>query len=390
MNRQMRFTSKALNALPPCDPDSRAREYELSDLEVSGLRLIVNKKGRKSFLFRYSSPEGNKRSMGLGVYPDLSINDARQKALEARQQLAKGIDPQSDTAPTILTFRKFIEDAYLPHAKVANRSYKDVETRLRLHLLPRFGSLPLRDIRTQDIQRNHDRIRIERSPGTANRVLALLKRALNLAVLWGVLDKNPVKGVVMFKENQRQRYLAGDELKRFLKALEMEPNRTIADFFAFLLATGVRRNEALTAKWEDVHMGEARLWLPRTKSGHGRFVYLNEMGLAILKDRRRIEDNPYVFPSDVVKGGHFNDPAKPFRRLLRAAGISNFRPHDLRHTHASLAINAGASLYTVQHMLGHRNSLTTARYAHLSNDVLRATSNQVANLITESQKFELG
>ena len=72
---------------------------------------------------------------------------------------------------------------------------------------------------------------------------------------------------------------------------------------------------------------------------------------------------------------------KCFIRTLNRAGIKNFRIHDLRHTHASIAINNGASLYEVQHLLGHSQAKTTTRYAHLADETLRRVSEAVSRAI---------
>ena len=81
MKRQFRFTKRALDALPPCPENSKAKEIEYSDLEVAGLKVLCNRIGRKSFLFRYVF-DGRKRSMKVGGYPETEITDARMKVIE--------------------------------------------------------------------------------------------------------------------------------------------------------------------------------------------------------------------------------------------------------------------------------------------------------------------
>ena len=74
------------------------------------------------------------------------------------------------------------------------------------------------------------------------------------------------------ENNQRTRYLAGEELRRFMATLEREPNRTAANFFKFLLATGVRRNEGLTARFSAIDFAQGTWRLEQTKSGYARVV----------------------------------------------------------------------------------------------------------------------
>ncbi|MFM2120530.1 MAG: hypothetical protein RL722_1998 [Pseudomonadota bacterium] len=284
MKRQMRLTKKLIDALPACPADAKTREIEYSDVDVAGLRLVVNRLGRKSWLLRYTH-EAAKRAMKLGDYPGVDIAQARQLAIDARSLLAKGTDPQVRAAEQVqaaMTLTQFMEHDYLPYAKGAQRSYRDTLGRWKHHLKPVFGHLALTALKTQDIQRFHDQKRIELSPATANRILALLKAALTRALLWqlGGLERNPVQGVRMHTENNhRERYLAGPELKRFLDALDQEPSRTAAAVIKFLLATGVRRTEALTAKFSDMDLQQATWRLTKTKNGHARTVYLNPIAL---------------------------------------------------------------------------------------------------------------
>lgn len=385
MNKQFRFNKKLIDALPPHPEQARAKESEYSDTEVAGLRLIVNRRGRKYFLLRYTI-NGAKRSMKLGDYPLMEVGDARQQALEHRGKIASGIDPQEVQAEPLqqLTVREFVTHDYLPHAFATKRSAKDDESRLRLHILPVFGDLPLADVSSYAIQQLHDRLRVQKCAATANRHLALLKRCFNLAVLWGKVEKNPVRGIRLHQENnQRQRYLSGLELSRFLMALKEEPSRSLADAVRYLLVTGARREEVLRARWDEVDLERRQWFLPKTKSGKSRFVLLNDAAVDLLHDRPRSPNNPFVFPGK-NPGQPICNPYKGFQRILRRAGIKDLRIHDLRHSFASLAINNGASLYEVQHLLGHADSKTTMRYAHLASDRLREATGHVSIMVQKA------
>jgi len=114
----------------------------------------------------------------------------------------------------------------------------------------------------------------------------------------------------------------------------------------------------LAAKWEHVDL-EKRIWfLPRTKNGKARHVILNDLATELLLKQPRQADNAYLFPGK-VGGQPLNNPQKCFKRTLQKAGISDFRIHDLRHSHALIAIINGASLYEVQNLLGHSQAKTT-------------------------------
>lgn len=91
-----------------------------------------------------------------------------------------------------------------------------------------------------------------------------------------------------------------------------------------------------------------------------------------------------MFPGR-VQGQPLNNPIKGFKRILAAAGIENLRIHDLRHSFASLAVNAGATLYDVQHLLGHASPQTTQRYAHLTDERLRQVSGAVGQVVGQAK-----
>ena len=284
----------------------------------------------------------------------------------------------------IPSFGEFVKVHYLPYAYANKRSACADESKFRIHLLPLFQHRKLDQIVTQELQRYHDQMKTKYCPATANRHLSLLHRLFKLAISWGFISKNPATGIQKHQENnERHRYLSDQELSRFITALREDENPIAAAYFEFLLYTGVRKQEALSAQWSHIDLDRKRWYVPKSKSGKARHVILNDSALAVLTRLPRLFDNPYVFPGK-VDGKPINNPDKAFRRTLKRAGITNLRIHDLRHTHASIAINNGASLYEVQHLLGHSQSKTTSRYAHLADDTLRKVSDTIAKQISQA------
>ena len=149
MRRQIRFTRKVIENLPPCPAAQSSREIEYTSAEAPpGLKLVVTKRGIKSWLLRYSiTPPGQstaqKRAMKLGEFPGMDPTEACRIALEMRGQIAKGIDPLDtrDKAADEPTLDQFFQKEYLPHARTTLRSAKDVEGRWRLHVSPVLGSM---------------------------------------------------------------------------------------------------------------------------------------------------------------------------------------------------------------------------------------------------------
>jgi integrase len=388
---RFKFTQKLIDQLPPPPPEAKAKAIEYTDTEVVGLKLEVSKSGRKFYYFRYTF-NGQKRGMKIGEHGAITVVEARKQALELRGQVNRGIDPQEEKTArrAVPTFQEFAQTEYLPYARQHKRSANGDESKIRLHLVPKFGRRKLDEITTRDIQLYHAEIKTSHCAATANRHLSLLSKLFKLAMQWERIAKNPCSGVKKFKENnQRERFLSQDEIQRMFKAMADEPNRVAVAALKFLLLTGLRKEEGLQAKWEHVDLERGTLYLPHTKSGKSRHVVLNPEALSLLQQQERLPENPYVFPGK-VKGQALNNPTKAFKRILEAAGIENLRIHDLRHSFASLAVNAGATLYQVQHLLGHASAQTTQRYAHLTDGALRQASGAVAALVQEATQNGAG
>jgi len=389
---RFKFNKRQIDALPATPEDSRSRETEYSDEACTGLRLIVNRQGRKRFLFRYTFL-GRKRSIQIGEFGPIDISSARMKVAEYKRLLAEDIDPkqQRDEARAVVNFQEFGELHYMPYAKVNKRSFKNDQCILNLHLYPRWGGKRLTELTKLDVQKFLDHVAKSLKPGSVNRMLSLVHRMFKLAAEWGFTPQgfvNPAAGIRKLKENnQRERYLSKEELERFLAACDDEPSKTPANSLRLAVLSGMRIGEIISARWENLKIeeGQGSLFLPHTKSGFSRTVLLNDAALAVLVAQRanQVRGNPYIFPGK-FKGKPIHRPKKAFARIKeRAGGLENLRIHDLRHSFASLVINSGATLFETQHLLGHHNPQTTTRYAHLSSDRLREVSGKVALLVNK-------
>ena len=135
----------------------------------------------------------------------------------------------------------------------------------------------------------------------------------------------------------------------------------------------------------------ACLRLPDSKTG-AKVIPLGAPALEILASLPRLEGNPHVLPG-AKKGAHFMGLPRAWERIKARAGLNDVRLHDLRHSFASVAAGAGDSLILIGALLGHRDQATTQRYAHLSNDPLRAaadrTSGRIAAAMGGQQEAEV-
>ncbi|SMF97227.1 Site-specific recombinase XerD [Methylomagnum ishizawai] len=387
-SKKFRFTKRDLENLPAHPKDSPSRETEYSDTECVGLKMLVNRQGRKFFYYRYSHKK-RRHGIKIGEFPSMSLVEARQRANELRAMVDRGIDPQAAKRKenSVPFFKSFALDQYMPYAENTKRSHQDDRSRLEQHLIPQFGRLALDAITTQMVQHFlADALKKGLAPATVNRLRSLLHRLFGLAVQWEIIAKNPVHGIPKFQENnQRQRFLNADEIRALYRALDDDPNPQAADFIRLLLLTGARVGELLNAEHAHIDL-EAGIWrIPRSKSGKARIVPLNDVAKALLGRQAKRAGNAFVFPGAEKYGNaRMAHPQHAFDRVKKRAGLTDFRMHDLRHTHASLAVGRGSSLYDVQKLLGHSSPNMTQRYAHLADGRLMQASNGVADAVEEA------
>ncbi len=208
----------------------------------------------------------------------------------------------------------------------------------------------------------------------------------NLAEVWGWRQdrSNPVRHIEKYKEERRERFLSGEEFVRLGEALtnaateETESPHLIAAI-RLLLLTGARLSEILTLRWDQVDFPQRLLKLSDSKTG-AKTIWLNPPALEILTAVPRIKGNPFVIAGG-RNGARLVNIHKPWARICARAGLSDLRIHDLRHSYASVAVNAGIGLYLTGTLLGHLRNTTTERYAHLADDPIRNANELVGKHI---------
>lgn len=387
LSRKFRFTQRELDRLPPCPADAKSKSYECCDAEVTGLRIAVSKNGRKHWFFRYSF-DGRKRAARIGEYPATDLLAARKRANEMRAMLDAGKDVQADIDERrkMPTFREFAINEYLPTARETKRSYKEDVCRLK-HLLPHLGHKKLNEITTRDVQGIINNLAKTRAHGTCNRVLSLIARMLKLATIWGIIEKNPCYGIAKFKERPAPvKMLKPAEIARLFQVLDQDRHYYGAQAIKLMLLTGLRRNEALRAKWSQVDFDNGVMHLPFTKSGKSQHIVINSEARAVLENLRSRGVSQWLFPG---KGKEDDIPVwavdATLHRALEIAGLPPMRIHDCRHVYASLLAQSGVSLYVIQSCLRHADPKMTMIYAHLCDDARRQANSVIDRLMGEAQ-----
>lgn len=391
MIKRFKFTDKTIKALPANNRDSKSTELEVSDTQVQGLKCLVGKTGNKRFLFRYTFHQ-KKQSISLGRFGDINVANARQAAQKHRVTLGENVNPKVERdCPTRLTVEAFFYEHYLPAIKKRKKTWRDDQYRYDIMIAPQLGHIVFRDLRTIDVQKHHLALteKINKygkyyAPATCNQALMILKSMTKYAVNLRVLDEDVCLPIKLFRlNNARTRFLNTHEVKRLLKSCKEYSNKTIAGYIALLALTGLRCSEVANIKVKDVDIGKRIIHIPITKNGKARSIYLTDTILAFIGRVPLKPDNPYLFAGRAA-GKPFGSVRKTFIKLLKRAQIDNDGVclHTLRHSVASNLVSAGVSLRLVQEQLAHKSIISTQRYAKLTTESMRQTSETLSNMLT--------
>jgi integrase len=369
------------------------KRVEYCDKPTAGLYVEVRavSPGEGTYYLRYKDVTGKTCHQRIGRTADVTLVDARKAAKQLKAEIALGGDPREEARAkkAVLTVKEFLEDKYLPYVTPRKRSAKYDESMVRLRIVPRLGHLRLNQLTRHAIQQFHTALKEEGlAAASCDHHIKMIRHALNLAVQWEMLDKNPAAKVPLFREdNRKERYLNELELDQLLKVFRTDKNRTVCNVALFLLSTGARLNEALHAKWSQIDK-EHRVWrIPATnsKSKKVRSIPLNDSALEVLEQLGTENKFEHLFINLKTKErlGHIN---KVWDRIRKAARLPQLRIHDLRHQYASFLVNSGRTLYEVQQILGHSDPSVTQRYAHLSTKAMQEAANSASLYITGTNR----
>ncbi|MCP4994231.1 MAG: tyrosine-type recombinase/integrase, partial [Gammaproteobacteria bacterium] len=344
---------KFIDAKLECPEGKRRIEYVSDDR--SGLYVECRSTSPSVGTYYWRTKiDGKTKHFRIGPTNVVSLVDAKKKVIELHSQvLSTGNDPRVDqnTKQEILTFTDFFQDHYLPFAKQHKRTWSRDSELFQLRLKNEFGNIRLNQIGRQQIQSFHTALRESGlAAATANHQVKLLRRALNLAVEWGMLEKNPAALIPLFTEdNKVENYLDQEELENLLTVLRTDRNRPVCHIALFLLSTGARLNEALQATWKQCDRVNQVWRIPASNSKSKKIhsVPLNDAALNVLDQLDTEGRFEYLFINQRT-GKPYTTIHKTWDRLRNEAGLPHLRIHDLRHQYASFLVNSGRTLYEVQ------------------------------------------
>jgi integrase len=327
-------------------------------------------------------------------------------------EVAAGCDPaaarQQDRKA--LTFGE-LTDLYLAegvgHKKTS--TLKVDRGRIEHHLRPLLGKLRANQISRTEIERMRNAVSAGRTAenstttekrrpgsiatggkGAAAQCVALVSSIYAFAIGRGLRADNPARGVKKAPVRKIERFLSEAEIAGLAEALDTEAQQSKNPYPAtaikLLLLTGCRRGEIVNLRWGHVDFERECLRLPDSKTG-AKVVYLNAPARVLLQELPRMAGNSRVIPG--VKAESASAAIdKVWSRVRKAAELKDLRLHDLRHSFASIGAAGGLSLPIIGALLGHKHAMTTARYAHLSADPLRAANDMVGARIAAAMNLK--
>ncbi|MDZ7760823.1 MAG: tyrosine-type recombinase/integrase [Desulfovermiculus sp.] len=353
----MALTVKQIEALRP-----ESKRYEVPDGD--GLILRVSPSGKKSFCFVYRI--GNKvKRLTIGVFPEMSLAQARQEASKARSSKARGEDPveakkwAQETWKSTPTVAEFIDEYMQRWAKPNKKSWQEDQRLLDKDVKPIIGDKKITEVRRRDIIHVLDLVKDRGSMVTANRTFAVISRMFNFALERGVLEASPATRIKMEAEESRDRVLTWPEIKTLHQLLNDQP-LWISTRMALemILRTAQRPGEVRQMSTDEIDFDQ-KLWtIPkdRTKNGIAQRVPLTDEVLSMIKVARSFSSSKWIFPSPQTSGPLSTYAlAQGLRRATKDSGLPRTTPHDLRRTAATIISELGFNRLVVDKILNHKD-----------------------------------
>lgn len=346
------------------DGNNRQCVYWDEALECFGLRVYPS--GRRVYVCSYRVRR-RKRLALLGRVDALTLDQARKKAMGYLGKAANQEDPleEKDQQRQLKTVSELCKAYIENHAKKKKKKWKEDESYLKRHILPKLKSRLVISVASADIEPIHSEVG-GTHPYAANRIVEVVRKMFNWGKVAGFVPKDhplPTIGIVRFRERKRKRFITTMEMPRFIQALEQEDNDYARHGIWLLLLMGVRSNELLKAKWVDIDWDMGTLFIGLTKNGEPLLAPLSEAAIERLKVVPRLANNPYIICGR-DPGKRLSGLGRALKRVLKRAGMENVRIHDLRRTVGSWLAQAGRSLHLIGDVLNHRDPKTTAGYAY--------------------------
>ncbi len=362
---------------------SQAKNYKMAD--GGGMYLLVKTNGRKYWRLDYRF-RGKRKTLALGVYPEVSLKDAREKRRQAKLHLDDNRDPnevhkekkqakQTDDFEAVARqWWKHNKETWTP------RHAARVLRRLENNAFQDLGYLYIDEITPKRVIATVRKIEARGALDVANRVKQAIHAICRFAIQQGIATHNPagdLAGIVKQRKVQHHASLHREELPQFLKELETysDRGRMLTQYaIKLLLLTFVRSGELRGARWEEFDL-EDKVWrisADRMKMGNEHLVPLSKQALEVLQSLKSMTGRyDLVFPSERDRSREMSD--NTMRRAIfklgydgTVEGKSKAVPHGFRATASSILNETGFNPDAIERQLAHkeRNSVRAAYTYH--------------------------
>lgn len=369
---KQKMNAQWIKSLQPAD-----QRLQIFDTEEKGLCLRVTPAGIKTWSVCYKKA-GRMLRYTLGLYPAISLAEARTKAHDITHDVAHGKDPQVEKLEhrRESTFADLAEQ-YL-EANKRQRSIREKTRIVNIYLNPKFKNHKMGEVHRKEIGSLLQSIAAD-APIMANRVLAVIRNLYAWAIKAGILESTPCVNLgAPGEEQKRTRTLTDEEIRKVWTALDNESSG-VADVYKIRLLTAQRGGEVMGMAWSEIDL-QQRLWtIPaeRSKNKKAHTIWLSDPVMEILN--RRLQENnkrtkraggpsKWVFAGK-RKGKHLTEPKRVFAEIAKAAKLEeSWTGHDLRRTAATcMTRDLKISRFHVGRVLNHaeKNDDTTGlHYDH--------------------------
>ena len=366
------LTDARIGALVP-----RKTPYDLRDGKLKGFGVRVTPRGRKRF-FVLCQHRGERVWKTVGEFGAVDVNEARSRASSMLAAIRRG-EP-APAGPEEALFEAVAETVFRQHERVwrprtllVNPGY------LKKQILPHFAGRDIADIDSRDVRNWF--VSLAATPVAADRSMPVLSVIMREAEQMGLRSEgsNPCRGIRRYRRKGRERFLSNDEIRRLSAVLSAHADECPRQVAAvrLLLLTGCRKREILRLRWSDYR--EGHLFLRDSKTGP-RTVWLSRPARAVLDGIPRT--NPWVFPAPRAgRPRSLNWLDKCWWRVREEADLPDVRIHDLRHTHASIALRRGETVLAIGRLLGHADPETTLKYTHPADAMAREAAEILGDVL---------
>ena len=400
-----KITKRFLDSLPR----KQDRDLQIMDDELKRFGVRIRSKGGASFFVRYSLPDGKQRRLTLGKVGAMTPDEARRLAIQRLSEADRGQDPSGDKKERRLALSvSELCDAYLDAARsglVFTRFGRPKRSstiaidvgRIERHIKPLIGHRKATSLKRVDVQLLYEQIakgataakartrargvaRVTGGTGTAARVVELIGGIWTWAEKREIVEgANPAHGIDRARSQPKDRVLSPQELRALGYAINQkkQTHPMISAAILLIAVSGLRRDEALGLRWDEIDEHSQSLRLKETKTGRS-VRPLSKAALEIIKGQEK--RSIYVFPRKDGKAPF--SMKKPIADVFDAADLNDARAQVLRRTFASTAAELNFGDSTISELLGHsRRGVTERHYVRRPDQVVLAAANKVAETI---------